>query len=250
MINNKFVVITPLYNVEKWIKRCINSVAKQDYNNFSHYLIDDISTDNTSSIIKKYSESYEVTNLITNTEKKYALKNIYDTLESLDLNDDDIIVILDGDDWLANSKVFYKLNEIYNKENCWMTYGSYVEYPSMMKGKFAKRIPSQIIENSSYRSSEWMSSHLRTFRYGLWKKINKSDLIDTRTNEFIKAAWDLAFIFPMLEMCGTKALFVDEVFYTYNRQNPLNEDKVDHSKQLGEESYVRNKEKYQRIYEL
>ena len=54
----------------------------------------------------------------------------------------------------------------------------------------------------------------------------------------------------MLEMCGTKALFVDEVFYTYNRQNPLNEDKVDHSKQLGEESYVRNKEKYQRIYEL
>ena len=198
MINNKFVVVTPLYNVEEWIKRCINSVAKQDYNNFSHHLIDDISTDNTNSIIKKYSEAYEVTNLITNTEKKYALKNIYDTLESLDLSDDDIVVILDGDDWLANNKVFHKLNEIYNKEDCWMTYGSYVEYPSMMKGKFAKKIPSQIIENSSYRSSEWMSSHLRTFRYGLWKKINKNDLIDERTNEFIKAAWDLAFIFPMV----------------------------------------------------
>jgi glycosyltransferase involved in cell wall biosynthesis len=250
MINNKFVVVTPLYNVEEWIKRCINSVAKQNYNNFSHHLIDDISTDNTNSIIKKYSEAYEATNLITNTEKKYALKNIYDTLESLDLSDDDIVVILDGDDWLANNKVFHKLNEIYNKEDCWMTYGSYVEYPSMMKGKFAKKIPSQIIENSSYRSSEWMSSHLRTFRYGLWKKINKNDLIDERTNEFIKAAWDLAFIFPMLEMCGPKALFVDEVFYIYNRQNPLNEDKVDHSKQLGEESYVRKKEKYERIYEL
>jgi glycosyltransferase involved in cell wall biosynthesis len=250
MINNNFIVVTPLYNVEKWVKRCLNSVAKQQYKNFSHYLIDDISTDNTNSIIKKHSDTCENTVLITNTEKKYALKNIYDTLEDLNLSDDDIVVILDGDDCLANDEVFSTLNEIYNREDCWMTYGSYVEYPSMKKGKFAKKIPNHIIENSSYRSSEWMSSHLRTFRYGLWKKIKKKDLIDERTGNFIKAAWDLAFIFPMLEMCGTKALYIDKVFYVYNRQNPLNEDKVNHSKQLGEENYIRSKKKYQRINKL
>ena len=131
-----------------------------------------------------------------------------------------------------------------------MTYGSYIEFPSKVKGKFAKKIPANIIKNNSYRQSEWMSSHLRTFRYGLWKKISKSDLVNQKTGEFIKAAWDLAFVFPMLEMCSEKALYVEDILYVYNRQNPLNEDKVDHKQQLGEEGYIRNKEKYSRINSL
>jgi glycosyltransferase involved in cell wall biosynthesis len=249
-MKNKFVIITPLYNVERWIKYCLNSVVKQQYNNFEHYLIDDMSTDNTNSIIEKFDKKYDNVKLISNTEKKYALKNIWDTLDDLNLDGNDIIIILDGDDWLANPNVLAQLNEIYNNNDCWMTYGSYLEYPSNTRGKFAKQIPNHIIQTSSYRENEWMSSHLRTFRYGLWKKIQKKDLIDERTEKFIKASWDLAFVFPMLEMCAEKALYVKDIFYIYNRQNPLNEDKVDHKKQLGEEAYVRSKNKYIRIDSL
>lgn len=249
-MKNKFIIITPLYNVEKWIKLCINSVAKQGYDNFQHYLIDDMSDDNTNQIIEKYSEAYETVNLITNTEKKYALRNIWDTLEELDLDDDDIIIILDGDDWLAHSNVLNKLNDLYNHNDCWMTYGSYMEYPTNIKGKFAKKIPDYIIDGTSYRESEWMSSHLRTFKYGLWKKIKKQDLINEKTGNFIKAAWDLAFVFPMLEMCGKKALYVEDILYIYNRQNPLNEDKINHDIQLGEEGYIRSKTKYEKVDKL
>ena len=249
-MKNKFILITPLYNVEKWIKLCMNSVLKQEYRNYQHYLIDDMSTDNTNSTIKKYSEKYKRVNLVTNTEKKYALKNIYDNLENLDLNDSDIIVVLDGDDWLASAKVLTRLNEIYNEEDCWMTYGSYVVYPTNIRGKFSKKIPTSTVQQGSYRKNQWMSSHLRTFRYGLWKKIKKEDLINENTGKFIKAASDLAFVFPMLEMCATKALYVEDILYVYNRQNPLNEDKVDHNIQLGEERYIRSKAKYKKVNKL
>ena len=243
-MNNRFIIITPLYNVENWINLCINSVYKQSYKNYIHYLVDDISTDNSAEKIEKTIKDKDNFHLIQNKVKKYALQNIYDTLQNNDINDDDIVVILDGDDWLASSGVLQRINDEYEKTDCLMTYGSYVEYPSLLRGKFSKRIPDHIIQQQSYRKNEWMSSHLRTFRYKLWKKIDKKDFINEDTNKFIKAAWDLAFVFPMLEMWGHRAHYIEDILYMYNRTNPLNEDKVDHGLQLSEERQVRTRSVY------
>ena len=54
----------------------------------------------------------------------------------------------------------------------------------------------------------------------------------------------------MLEMCGKKALYVEDILYIYNRQNPLNEDKINHDIQLGEEGYIRSKTKYEKVDKL
>ena len=50
-MDNHFKIIVPLYNVEKWIKRCLRSIKLQTYKNFECIIIDDISTDNSVSII-------------------------------------------------------------------------------------------------------------------------------------------------------------------------------------------------------
>ena len=113
-----------------------------------------------------------------------------------------------------------------------------------------KQIEKRVIETSSYRSTEWCSSHLRTFLFGLWDKINEQDLINPETKRFVKAAWDLAFMFPMLEMAGEKAFYIEDLLYVYNRTNPLNEDKINHNIQIGEEGMIRRKEKYSKIFEL
>ena len=239
----------PFYNVGEWITWCVRSVKAQKYDNYRCFLVDDISTDNSVDIIQKEIKDNDKFTLIQNTDKKYALLNIHDTLEAADLNDEDIVVILDGDDWLAGPDVLSKLNDIYNSENCHMTYGSYVEYPSNVRGKFAKQIPDNIINENLFRESEWMSSHLRTFKFKLWKKINKDDFVYSKTEKFYKAAWDLAFVFPMLEMVGDKAKYVKDIMYVYNRQNPLNEDKINHPIQLSEEVEIRSKIKYDRMGE-
>ena len=51
-----------------------------------------------------------------------ALANI---VKGIDLIGEDIIVTVDGDDYLADKTVFSHLNEVYN-ENVWMTYGSFL----------------------------------------------------------------------------------------------------------------------------
>jgi len=246
-MGNHFKIIIPLYNVEKWIKNCLRSVKIQSYKDFECIIIDDISTDNSVEVIKKEINNDNRFRLIINQEKKYALKNIYDGVTSNNVNKEDIIVTLDGDDWFSNKEVLSLLDKTYNKQDCWMTYGSYAEYPSKTRGKFSKQIPQHIINSNSFRNFEWCSSHLRTFKYHLWEKVDKNDLINPETGTFIKAAWDLAFMFPMLEMAGNRATYIKDIMYIYNRDNPLNEDKVDHKKQLNEEQIIRNKKTYKRI---
>ena len=240
---NHFKIIVPFYNVEKWLKACIRSVKMQSYRDFQCVLIDDISTDSSAEIAEQEIAGDDRFVLIRNTKKSYALKNIYDAINLSEPCKEDVIITLDGDDWLSNKNVLTYLNKFYDDNNCWLTYGSYAEYPSGLKGKFAKQIPNFIIKNKMYRKSSWMSSHLRTFKYGLWNKISVNDLLDKEGN-FYKMAWDLTFMFPMLEMCGDKAAYIKEVLYIYNRANPLNDDKVNHELQLAAEREIREKPHY------
>lgn len=242
MIKQKFKVIVPLYNVEKWIDKCIKSIKIQDYENFECILIDDISTDNSVDVIMSIIKDDNRFSLIQNKEKKFALRNIYEAIEISGKDSEDIIVTLDGDDWFATKKVLSTLNEIYNDYRCLMTYGSYIEFPSMQKGKFCQQIPTNVIKEGSYRKTQWLSSHLRTFKRCLWNSIKKEDL--QKDGEFYRMTWDMAFMFPMLEMAGPLAIHISKPLYVYNRQNPLNDDKVNHRLQLETESLIRSKQKY------
>ena len=60
-------------------------------------------------------------------------------------------------------------------------------------------------------------------------------------------AWDLSFMFPMLEMSKNKSRFIDKCLYTYNLDNPLNDHKTDNSYQVRLEMEIRNKPKYEEI---
>lgn len=249
-MTSEIKIVVPIFNAERWIEKCIKSIKAQQYSNFECYLVNDVSTDKTKEKINKYICNDDRFVYVENVEKKYALKNIYDTIKDYNFHNEDIVVLLDGDDWFASPLVLTKISEIYKKESCWMTYGSYVEYPSMKKGRFSQKIPQTTIDNSSYRTEQWRSSHLRTFKVKLWNKIKKEDFLYSKTGKFVKAAWDLAFMFPMLEMSAHKAKYVSDILYFYNRENPLNEDKINHNIQLSEESEIRSRKKYERLEEI
>ena len=100
--------------------------------------------------------------------------------------------------------------------NCWVTYGSYVEYPSRRKGQWATQIPKHIIDNNSYRHHRWCASHLRSFKHHLWNKIKKEDLLDSSGN-FYRMTWDLAFMFPMLEMASALRTALDPAAFAIER---------------------------------
>ena len=129
-----FKIIVPFYNVEKYITKCIKSIKLQNYVKYECYLIDDISSDNSNALAASAIDSDRRFKLITNEKKSYALGNIAKTIKEARCSDDDIIILLDGDDWLASTNVLSTLAETYEKEKCLLTYGSYVYNPHGHRG--------------------------------------------------------------------------------------------------------------------
>lgn len=246
MIN--FKVVIPVYNAEKWVHLCLRSLKRQSYKNFQCYIVDDLSTDNTYKIASNEIKNDERFFLLKPSQKGYPLGSLNFALENANIEDEDVVVILDGDDWFYSEKTLQIVKEMYDKTGCYLTYGSYVEYPSKKRGKFSREVPKHIVENKLYRRSEWMTSHMRTFKYKLWKSIDKNDLKD-ENGRFYKKAGDLASTFCMLELAGNKISYINDILYVYNRDNPLNEDKVNHTEQLLAENKIRNSKVYETLKE-
>lgn len=53
-----FKIIIPNYNNSEWLEKCFNSIFSQTFQDFYVIVIDDVSTDNSVEIIKKYKEKY------------------------------------------------------------------------------------------------------------------------------------------------------------------------------------------------
>jgi len=244
--SHKFNFIVPFYNAESWIKKCISSVQGQSYKNFKCYLVDDLSTDNTADVIKKEICNDDRFKLIQNVEKKYALGNIVGVLNSEDLGSEDVNIILDGDDWLSSYNVLSYLDKVYNENECLMTYGTYVYYPKGTKGFEPSAYPTSVIENNSFRSDKWRASHLRTFKTKLFKHINLDDL-KNEEGGFYKTAYDQALMLPLLELAGSRSQYIDKILHVYNRDNPLNVDKVKETLQYQTAQKIRAMKPYERL---
>jgi hypothetical protein len=240
----KFKIVVPFFNCEKWIKKCINSVKNQKYKNFECLLINDVSTDNSADIVKKEIADDPRFNLIQNKEKKYALANIVNAIGEFNCDDNDVIVLLDGDDWLASSSTLNKLCNVYGDKL--MTYGSYVFNPSGVRGPEPSEYSDEVIKTNSFRKDQWRASHLRTFKYELWKHIDHNDLKDENGN-YYKMTYDQAIMLPLLEMAGDRSVYVPEILHVYNKDNPLNIDKNKAQEQHALAQKIRSKKPYSKL---
>ena len=246
--NQKYVFIVPVYNSQNWIDRTLYTIDRQKCDNFECYIGDDISTDNTINVINK-TISEKITNknkfkLIVNETKKYALQNINDLISLANPSDDDVIVILDGDDWLPNPYVLDTLNDQYS-DNTLMTFGSFIQYPSANIGFESSEYPKEVVDNNSYRKDAWRASHLRTMKHKVWKDINKEDL-KNKDGVFFDSAYDQAIMLPALEMCGHRARYVPKILCVYNTGNPNAVVKDRQNKQHQNMLEIRAKKPYDR----
>jgi len=240
-------IVSCFWNVGEYITKCIDSVMNQEFKNFEMYLVDDMSNDNTIDIIKNKIKDDKRFKLIINTEKKYKLKNIDDLLmdESL-FDDEDIIVELDGDDWLENTNVLSLINNKYeNNKNLWITNGSFV----YSDGRFGF---SSKVNPETVRTDTFLFSHLRTWKVHLWRNIEQKSFLD-ENGEYFKSAGDAAYSFPMVEMSGENHYeYIPNILYVYNEQNPYNDHKPGSSSGSAYEQYrcsniIRNSPKYKKL---
>lgn len=239
-----FKIITPFYNCESWIAKCIASVKRQNYDNFECVLIDDLSTDGSVAVVEKSIKDDNRFTLIKNGKKRYALGNIVEAIRSLECNDEDVVILLDGDDWLSSANVLSELDSTY--EDCLMTYGSYALNPGGQRGPEPSEYPREVVENNSFRRDRWRASHLRSFKHKLWKKIENKDLKD-KDGGYYKMAYDQAIMLPLLELAAERSKYIFNIMHIYNKDNPLNVDKIKAKQQSNLAQQIRQKSPYVRM---
>ena len=243
---NYITIIISTRNAVNYVDKCLDSALNQNYSNFEVIFIDACSDDGTYEKAKDYEKLYKNLKVFQNEKRKYQGENIL--IGTKMSKPKSIIITLDGDDWFPNLEVLTKINSVYNENKCWMTYGTYVEYPFRDVSFHYHEYPIEIRESKTFRSYKWLASHLRTFRRELFLKINIEDLKDPLTNDFFSMAPDLSFQFPMLEMCGTeKSFYISDILYVYNRENPLSESKIDQNEINRIEQIIRSKSTYKTL---
>lgn len=217
------VVVVCSYNNEKYYNWNLDSVFAQQYKNYHVIYVDDCSADNTGGLVEDYVKREGMQDkfiIYRNAERRKALANLYYAIHTC--KSTDIIVILDGDDRLASSRVLQRINQAYDDPNIWLTYGQFREHPSGVLG-FCRPYPKRIVERRGFRYHPDTPSHLRTFYAGLFHKIRKDDLMFQ--DDFFPVTYDLAVMFPMIEMARYHHQFIADILVDYNGENPINDHK-------------------------
>jgi glycosyltransferase involved in cell wall biosynthesis len=239
------VVTIPSYQNARYWERNLQSVLGQDYANFRVLYTDDASTDGTAEQVAAYAAGHPQggrLTLLRNATRRGAMANLYRMVHAC--ADHEVVLTVDGDDWLAHPLVLKRVNETYADEDVWITWGQYRTHPDQALG-CAGGIPPEVVAGNAYRDHDWRSSHLRTFRAWLFKRIAACDLMIE--GEWAPMAWDVPMMFAMLEMSGEHGRFLDEVLYVYNDENPLNEHKLDRARQQRIERHFRARPRYARL---
>jgi glycosyltransferase involved in cell wall biosynthesis len=247
-MDNYITVVISTRNSEKYIEKSISSALSQKYKAFDVIFFDAESSDATYEKALNFSSDPRI-RIFRNSPRKYQGENIRNGV--LLAPPGSIIVTLDGDDWFPHENVLSRVNELYLEHDCWMTYGTYEEYPLRSVSHIYREYPVDVRSLKTFREYRWLASHLRTFRRELFLKIKEEDLKDPSTGDYFSCAPDLSFQFPMLEMCGVdKSLYVPDILYVYNVENPNNESKLDSGEIARIENFLRKKPTYSTISRL
>ena len=237
---NKFVIYSAGYNCSKYVKRCMDSIQSQEYTNYKHIIVDDASTDDTYNTIVQNKNSNTV---IFKTSKNVGW--LANSVKYLRCDLSDIIVLVDLDDFLSHNNVLNIVNDVYNKYNCWLTYGSFLWLSNNINEGIA--YPDSVVKSKTFREFEWRAVHPQTFKYFLWYRIEKEDLQDDDGN-YLMSAYDIAIMHPMLEMSPpNKIRCIKDTLYVYDNTNPLHIGKMRKHEQINNEKLIRSKQKYEEL---
>ena len=96
MSSNLVSIIVAVYNVEKYLKKCLDSIIKQSYRNIEIICVNDGSTDSSLKICEEYQE--QDSRIIIITQKNQGLSAARNT--GIKNSKGEFIAFIDSDDWV------------------------------------------------------------------------------------------------------------------------------------------------------
>lgn len=246
----------PTYNnvQDERYQRNIDSLLTQDYSNYRVLVIDDASSDETGEILRGYLSGNPVyqemldkrVTIQVNKKRMMSLPNQLDAVKNF-CKPEELFMILDGDDFLLGRQVLKLFNAVFSSKDVWIAYSNFLTMG--YKSGFSREYPNNVISNNWFRRVYFGISHLRVFYTKLLLKVKDNDLRDKNGN-YYRAANDVAVYFPIMEMTGSRQVYIKELCYFYNSKTGLNNHVDKKTEQKKNEMEIRLKKPYEPIDEL
>lgn len=203
----KISVIIPVYNVEKYLKRCLDSVINQTYKNLEIILVDDGSTDNSGKICDEYAKNDKRIIVIHKENGGVSVaRNI-----GLDIGTGDYVNFIDSDDWI-DLKFFKKLYDNLLKSHADISCCDYIrteKYKNLKKEflNYMDYYGENILE--VYLEKELTSPCNKLYKKELWQNIK---FPANKTNE------DICTIFKIF-LKSKIVIYTEEKLYYYYKHS-------------------------------
>lgn len=201
-------IVIPIYNVEKYLERCIQSVVKQTYKDIEIILVNDGSTDESGKICEKWKKEDSRIQVIN--KKNGGLSEARNF--GIDIAKGDYICFVDSDDFIENVMIekLIKINEereadiaICNRFYYYENNDKYLRF----------RDENEIMEMNSEEAIKEMVL-LKNFDMAAWGKLYKTELFKNIRFPVKKLSEDYYIMYKLFDIAG-KVVYTSKPYYYY-----------------------------------
>lgn len=159
-------VIVPIYNVEKYLNRCLDSIKNQTYTDFEVLMIDDGSTDRSQEIARNYQNDTRFKLFIQTNQGQGAARNL-----GLDNIKGDYICFIDSDDYVEEKYLEILFNALI------MNDADISQCGVMRVWEDGRKVNLGFQDNNEDVYTD-IKGYIQTAPFSFWNKIYKAELFD------------------------------------------------------------------------
>lgn len=201
-------VIIPVYNAEKYLDNCIQSILSQTYHTYEIVLVNDGSIDGSSKIIEKYAERYPYIKAIHTENKGPAAAR----KKGVACAAGEYVMFVDADDWLDKKVLEFTVRVAQDTDADIVCLG----HREVDENGQTKTVSSQEFDSLEMTKRTQMMHHLHGTRFidsGPWAKlIRRSLFVDIDFCENVTIGEDYFMVLQLLEKAG-KVVLCKEAMY-------------------------------------
>ena len=213
MMGEKISVIVPVYNVEAYLERCVESILQQTYAYFELILINDGSTDFSGKICDHLASQYE--NIKVYHIENAGVSNARNT--GIQLATGAWITFIDSDDFVTKDYLEILIGAVDDEESVGFT----IAPLHHIKNGIVTDLPPHSGRKEIWSTEETMKELLMTTRTSFFPvaKLFKRDLlVDEKFNTSYHLAEDALFLTELLLKTRCSSVFIDKPIYYYDHR--------------------------------
>lgn len=204
-MNSLISIIVPVYNVEKYINRCVDSILNQTYKNLEIILVDDGSTDYSGKICDEYEKKDRRIKVIHTENKGVGIARN----QGLETCHGEYIMFVDPDDYLSKDAVQVLYDRVMIDSSD-MAIGKHIDvYDDGSKnGNFCDFYDNVILSRNEF----FLNIH--NYSVSVWSKLYRKNILKDLKFPTLKCGEDLCFFIQLIDYCN-KISIVDKTIYYY-----------------------------------